>query len=270
MTDRANRSGYAWGWLARLCAYGAALGVGSFLLFLGSIGALGAFHGYGGLILGPALLYGLPIAAVVGALCAVPLRRRDHPLRRAVWLVPLITVPLTLVLGIATVYAKKALQEKLEQAHTLRTVTANYSGHWIRDAKLFNSDCRWDYMEGDDLAPEAAGGSMPLKIEREGSVTPAWDAHRTVTLSWFRPLHGAHFDDLNFEAPTALVHAEVSLPPYRGTINKVFVIVFLPDDKVRVEAVAASGFDGKVPKPSEDRYVTQGTAQTCEGNCCPQ
>jgi hypothetical protein len=231
---------------------------------------LGFFDGYAGFLIGPALLYGLPIAAVVGALCAVPLRRRDHPLRRAVWLVPLITVPLTLVLGIATVSAKKALQQKLERAHILWTVTANYSGHSIRNIKLFDSDCRWDYMEGDDLAPEAAEGSMPLKIEQEGSVTPAWDAHRTVTLSWFRPLHGPHFDDVNLEAPTALVQAEVSLPPYRGSINKVFVIVFLPDDKVRVEAITASGFDGKVSKPSEDRYVTQATAQMCAGNCCPQ
>jgi hypothetical protein len=213
-------------------------------------------------------MYGLPLAAIVGAACAFfLLRRRDRALRRAVWLIPLITVPATLALGIATAYAGKALQQKLESAQMLRTVTANYSGHWIRNVNLLDPGCQWDRAEVAGVAPETA--PVPLEVEREGRSAPAWDAHRTLALSWFRPLHGTRFDEEDFDAPTVLVHAEVSLPRYRGTFGKVFTIVFLPDDEVRVEAVAASGFDGEVRKPVHDRYVAQGVAQACAGQCCP-
>jgi hypothetical protein len=236
-------------------------------LFIGLAGAFGAFDGYAGFLLVPAMMYGLPLAAIVGAACAVfLLRRRDHAFRRAVWMIPLITVPVTLVLGVATVYAGKFLQEKLESARMLRTVTANYSGHWIRNANLLADGCQWDRAEAAGAAPEAA--PVPLEIKRDGHVTPAWSAHRMLSLSWFRPLHGTRFDETDFDAPIVLVRAQVPLPPYRGTTGKLFEIVLLPDDNVRVEVVAASGFDGKVSKPAHDRYVTQGVAQTCAGNCC--
>jgi hypothetical protein len=272
VTGRANGStslaGDARRSLASTCAFGVGLGGGAFALFLGLACAFGAFDGYAGLLLGPALMYGLPLAAIVGTVCAFfLLRRRNRALRRAVWMIPLITVPVTLALGIATAYAGKALQEKLESAQMLRTVTANYSGHWIRNVSLLGSDCPWDHPEYGGVAPETA--PVPLKVEREGRSTPAWDAHRTLALSWFRPLHGARFDEADFDAPTALVHAEVSLPPYRGTIGKVFTIAFLPDDQVRVEAVSASSFDGEVRKPVHDPYVAQGVVQACAGQCCP-
>jgi hypothetical protein len=253
----------------RTGAWGAAIGIASAAVFIAAIWVLGGFSGYAIFLFILAGQYGLPIAIVVGAVCALlSFRRRAWSLRRALWIVPLITIPVTMLLGTAAAMGAKALQEKLEAAHLMKTATANYSGHWIRNVQVLDPDCQWGLAKGEDLSPQEPDASNRLKIERDGHVTLDWASRRTLELSWIRPLHGSGFDEKNLDAPTALVHAAAALPPYRGTMGKVFVIIFLPDDKVRVEAVAASGTDIEVGKPVYDQYVTQGTAQKCAEFCC--
>jgi hypothetical protein len=250
------------------CFYGAVMGVVSVFALLLAIFALG--NGWGLLIL-PAALYGMPVAILAGAVLGwYVLRKRKHPLRRALWLVPLVAIPSTLLLGLVVGGGGMLASKLYDQSKEMRMVQANYSGHWIRSITTDDSSCQMDGTETERLETMDAETTMDPQPKYTGRQSADWDSAHTMMVTWWRPAQrGEPQSAGSVGTPTVMVQATAEIPRYRTPYNKVFVLDFLPDDRVRVEAYTAFNFDSPISQPADDQYVAQGIVVKCpDAYCC--
>jgi hypothetical protein len=257
------------GALFLVCAYGAVLGLASGLLLLLAAFLAGDLTIFSGVLLLPLAIYGIPAAGLVGAVCGWYVRRkRKESGWRLLWRVPAMTIPLTLVLGLL-VGASGALGDKWsKQLKDMRTVQANYSGHWIRGARTDGSECQTYSSADTAMVAQDSETNITPQVEYRGQQTPEWDQQNRMTVTWWRPVKPeASADDES--APVEMLRATADIPHYRTPYNKVFVVDFLPDDRVRVEAFTAFSFDEPISQPADDQYVAQGTVVDCkDAYCC--
>lgn len=89
-------------------------------------------------------------------------------------------------------------------------------------------------------------------------MTSRWSADRTIMVSWQRTVPCHYPNQSNCGGDGELLSADVHLPRYSGSWNKAFIVVFLPEDRVRIDVVDRRSFSGSVVIATNDEFVAQG------------
>jgi hypothetical protein len=229
--------------------------------------------GYAGAAVGSALglvLLSVPIAAQAGGVAGVLLLRKRQSVLYALWVIPcfVFSAALLIYLGIGAyrgiedrvqAYKQNADDEKRQSQLIL-----NYSNKVVGFVTMDWDDSSTSrYYTYDEFPPLEGDTPATAAVTRDAPYTPEWQPGRAVKVSWRRPSRGATFEPEEIDSMTAGVRVQASVVPprYTGTKNKIMLLFFLPEDRVRIEMTDRDQLDARVSRANDGSNVAQGVAE---------
>lgn len=212
-------------------------------------------------ILVKVIVFGMPMLPLAGGLLGGFLLKEKRKARFTWCMFPLAILPLGALLGgLAAVLWVAVGQDAWKQMQNARQAQWAIVNESTND--LFNIALYTDPMLGPGFYvgdhPPQASPAAQVSLSTSDTMTPRWSADRTIVASWQRIVTCYEPNQPHCGGNGDLLSANVHLPRYSGSWNKAFIIIFLPEDKVRIEVVDRRSFNGRVVIPANDVLVTQG------------
>lgn len=247
--DAARRSRW------KAAALGAAIGASITLII--AVTLLFSLHapaggGFGGalgqaLFLVTLLLGGVPLTGILGGIAGMVLLRQKRSLRYALWVIPLTAILLPALIIVAGIYAIDGIQHRMADYrfdHSLRVAVVNYAAAPITEVNLALMKTAYagrikEFQEQEFYMDDKTVTTLDDRTWNIDIPLPAWKPSLALDVSWKRPTHGDQFlhSSPGIVEDSAELHAVVQVPHYDGTYGKVLMIVFLPNDRIRMEVV---------------------------------
>jgi hypothetical protein len=210
------------------------------------------------------LFCGAPLYALVGGVLGHFQLRKKRSLLFTWCVIPLTAILGSLAVGGSIYYIVTTVRTRIEDARQLDVAFVNYASSEIDGIDLYTDPRQ---RPGDTVRPGTdfqpyQNGVTEVSLYTIDRTLP-WTANATVHISWWREVP-APCPHKTIKPPcvdSATFSAEAHLPHYSGTWNKNLVVIFLPQDKVRMEVIDRSHFGGKIALPPDDEYVVQGVRQ---------
>jgi hypothetical protein len=207
------------------------------------------------------IVFGMPMLPLAGGLLGGFLLKKKRPARFTWGVFPLAILPLGALLGglaaVLWVAVGQDAWKQMQDARQTQWAIVNDSRDDLFNIALYTDPTLGPGFYLGDHSPQTSVAA-PVSLNTSNTMTPRWSADRTVVVSWQRIVTCHEPNQPHCGGNGDLLSANVHLPHYSGSWNKAFIIVFLPEDKVRIEIVDRRSFNGKVMIPANDVLVTQG------------
>lgn len=211
---------------------------------------------------GLVFLFGTPLYALAGGVLGRFLLREKRSLLFTYCAIPLTTILGSLAVAGGIFYIAITARTHIRDARQLDIAFVNYTSSEINGIDLY-PDPQQRTVETMVSFPPYERGATPVALYTLDKVLP-WTAKSTINITWTRYVPCPDNRRISPTSPCedlVMFKAEAHLPYYSGTWNKDLIVVFLPQDKVRMEVINRAHFDGKINLPPDDVYVVQGVRQ---------
>lgn len=254
------------GIIESLILLAAALGLGLLTTKGGSYAALG-FAG----IMDFLCIFGAPIFILLSTVFGTFLLRQKRSWLYSFLILPATVIPSAVVVCIVGIYIHHKLDDRRLAAEIQmindvipHEMIVNYSQNPITNVRMLPFSSGYPTSSLVDLTEypplDRSKDATPEVEEIHGA--PDWTPMTEVEVYWARPAHGGAFKHLQGGqiGNSIDLRAKVPVALFQGRKHKGFEIIFLPDDKVRVDVVDMDKFDGKVNMPADNTMAVKGVA----------
>ncbi|SFS12139.1 Protein of unknown function [Dyella sp. OK004] len=253
----------------KAAAFGAAIGalitliIAVILLFSLHSPASGGLGGALGqaIFLVMLLVGGVPLTGILGGIAGMVLLRKKRSLRYALWVIPLTAILLPALIIVVGFCAIDGIQHSLADYrfdHSLRVAVVNYAPAPVTEVNLELMKTAYagrikEFQEQVFYPNNQTVTTLDNNTWNIDIPLPPWKPSLALDVSWKRSTHDDQFlhSSPGIVEDSGELHAVVRVPRYEGTSGKVLMIVFLPNDRVRMEVVDSQSSHREVARTTD-------------------